>query len=190
MSIKNIAINKKSNETPNINLSVMRVEPSVWINLGFYKHHYLTSNMNKSCKCFLFMWNNEPVCFIGLLNSPRKNSPNSLSISRIVTLPDFQGIGIARRCIEFVCGIAKSKGYVTYIKTIHDQFGKYLERSENWSPTSYNGKIRNNTDYEKGKYNNRLLRASYCYKFIGKEINGYDELLLPINELRKKKKNN
>lgn len=183
----NININHKTSDKPNVNLTVRRVEASAWRSLGFYKHHYLTSSLNPSCKCFVFFWNDEPICFIGLLNSPRKGSPNSLSISRIVVLPDYQGIGIAKKCIEFICGIAKNDNYVTYIKTIHERFGKYLTDSDKWEATSYNGKIRKSVEYEKGKYNNRLIRPSYCFKYIGNAINGYSDLLKPINELRKNK---
>lgn len=186
--MKEILINHSKLSKPSIKLTVRRVEASTWKSLGFYKHHYLTEKLNPSCKCFVFFWNNEPVCFIGLLNSPRKNSPNSLSISRIVTLPDFQGIGISKLCIEFICGIAKNNKYVTYIKTIHEHFGKYLQKSPCWQPTSYNGKKRKISECEKGKYNNRLIRASYCFKYIGESIKGYDDLLLPIKVLREQKK--
>ena len=181
-------VEHRKSDKPNIKLSIRRVEASAWRTLGFYKHHYLTSKLNPSCKCFVFFWEEEPVGFIGLLNSPRKGYPNGLSISRIVVLPDYQGIGIAKKCIEFICGIAKANGYITYIKTIHDKFGKYLENSENWSPTSYNGKERKIENVEQGKYNNRLFRKSYCFKFVGKEIEGYEKLLKPIDELRKLKK--
>lgn len=67
--------------------------------------------------------------------------------------------------------------------------GEYLERSETWSPTSYNGKKRNNKNYETGKYDNRLDRKSYCFKYVGEPIYGYEELLKPINDLRKEKNN-
>lgn len=186
--MKNIFINHKKGAKLNIKerLTVFRVEPNVWD--IFKEHHYLTQALNKSCKCFLFCLDGLPCGFIGLLNNPRKNSSNSLSISRIVVKPEFQGLGIGSIIIEFVCGIAQAEGYVTYIKTAHEKFGKYLEQSSCWSPTSYNGKIRKTTDYELGKYNNRLTRKSYCYKYVGKSINGFSELMLPINILRKNKK--
>ena len=63
-----------------------------------------------------------------------------------------------------------------------------LERSNTWNPTSYNGKTRTNTKFEEGKYNNRLERKSYCYKYVGEPIYGYEELLKPIAELRKCRK--
>jgi hypothetical protein len=37
-----------------------------------------------------------------------------------------------------------------------------------------------------GKYKNRVTRLSYCHEYIGESISGYEELLLPINEMRSK----
>lgn len=178
----------KKGQIPNIDLNVVRVESSMWA--LFAKHHYLTNDMNKSCKCLLFLWNNEPIGFVGLLNSPRKGYPNGYSISRIVILPQFQGLGLSMKILNFCGGILKSKGedYFLYIKTIHEKMGGALERSPNWQPTSYNGKLRKNVKVEGGKYNNRLERKSFCYKYVGEAIDGYDELLTPIDGLRKKKK--
>lgn len=158
---------------------------------GFDKHHYLTESLNKSCKCLLFMWNSVPVGFVGILNTPRKGMPNGCAISRIVIHPDYQGLGLSSRILNFCGGILKSLGddYHLYIKTIHEKMGEALERNTTWNPTSYNGKQRKKVNFEDGKYNNRLDRKSYCFKYVGEPIYGYENLLRPINDLRKEKKN-
>lgn len=109
------------------------------------------------------------------------------SVSRIVIFPDYQGLGLSMKMLNFCGGILKSLGedYHLYIKTIHEKMGEALERSETWNPTSYNGKKRGNTKFEEGKYNNRVERKSYCFKYVGKPIYGYEELLKPIKDLRK-----
>ena len=188
--MKEILINKNIKDKPKINLTVRRVEAKEWYDLNFYKHHYLTESLNKSCKCLLFLWDDTPVAFVGLLNTPRKGMPYGHSISRIVILPDYQGLGLSSIILNFCGGILKSLGdeYILYIKTIHEKMGAFLEKSKTWSPTSYNGKIRTNTDFEGEKYKNRLERKSFCFKYIGEPIIGYEELLKPINKLRKNKK--
>ena len=172
-------------------LSVMRCEPEVWE--MFAKHHYMSETLNKSCKCLVFFLNGEICAFVGILNTPRRGTPLAHAISRIVVLPDYQGLGLSGKILDFVGGLLKSKGdeYLLYIKTVHDKMGKWLERSENWHPTSYNGKKRSNTSYEEGKYNNRLDRSSFCFKYIAEPLQGnvdeYLDLLLPIGELRDRK---
>lgn len=189
--VKTILINKKKTQKPNIVLTVKRVEASEWKSLGFDKHHYLTHELNPSAKCLVFSWNGVPVAFMGMLNSPRKGMPFGHSVSRLVINPDFQGLGLSSKILNFCGGILKSLGddYPLYIKTIHDKMGDYLTRSDKWSPTSYNGKTRSkeSTLSEGKRYQNRLQRMSYCFKYIGEPIYGYEELLKPIKELRESK---
>lgn len=189
--MKTLLINKNKKTKPQINLQVQRVEANIWKELGFYKHHYLTHELNPSAKCLLFTWDDIPVGFIAILNSPRKGKPNGFSVSRLVLNPDYQGLGLSSIILNFCGGILKSLGddYVLYMKTIHDKVGDFMNRSENWEATSYNGKVRNEkTKISEGKrYQNRLTRKSHCYKFIGQPIFGYEELLKPIKELREQK---
>ena len=104
--MKIVRIDHPKGERPNIKLTVRRVESNVW-NI-FKDHHYLTSDLNKSCKCLLFEWNNIPIGFVGILNTPRRGIPYGCSVSRIVILPDYQGLGLSTEIFNFVGGIVKS----------------------------------------------------------------------------------
>jgi GNAT superfamily N-acetyltransferase len=162
---------------PKIELQVSRVEYGTW-NL-FKKHHYLTENVNKSCKFLLFEWKNNPVGIIALINQPNKNGrETAMGISRVVVLPDYQGLGLGVNICNFSSAILKHNGASNiYIKTVNPALGEYFSKSYKWKPTSMNGK-RGNTD---AKALNRKSRPSYCYEFIGEPISGYEELLKPIN---------
>lgn len=170
---------------PDVRLSVQRVEHSVWKGMGFAQHHYLTSELNRSAKCFLFYWGEVPVGFCGVLNSPRNGHPNACSISRTVVLPDFQGIGIGTGMTNFIGGVFKDGGYQIYTKTANPALGIYRDGSPLWRGTSWNHKSK--TDYGDGKYNNRVTRMSYCHEYVGPPIAGYEELLEDIDTLRRRK---
>lgn len=122
--------NSVKDTVDNIKLTVRRVEADAWYDLGFYKYHYLTASLNKSCKCLLFQWNDVPVAFVALLNTPRKGMPYGFSISRIVILPDFQGLGLFKKIINFCGGIITNQGenHHLYIKTVHHNAGHSLEK--------------------------------------------------------------
>ena len=190
--VKILRINHKKGKRPNINLTVRRVEPSVWS--LFKKEHYLTAEMNKSCKCLLFEWNGVPVGFVGILNTPRRGIPYGCAISRLVILPDFQGLGLSTMIFNFCGGLVKSLSddeheYKLYIKTAHRKFGEALGRNPNVKGTMFDGKGRDQkaVDHDKGRYRNRLLRVSYCKEYIGDKIDGYQDLMRPIGEMRKEK---
>lgn len=190
--MKIVKINHKKGERPEITLTVRRCEPSVWHSCGFSKCHYLTAEINKSCKCLLFEWDGVPVGFVGILNTPRKGIPYGCSISRIVILPDYQGLGLSTIIFNFIGGIVKSLSddehdYKLYIKTAHMKFGEALSRNPNVKGTSFDGKGRDTKSADSQRYRNRLTRVSYCKEYIGDKIDGFQVLLRPINEMRKKK---
>ena len=185
----NTIVEHKKGERPKIELTVRRVEPSVWDSLEFAKYHYLTSKLNKSCKCLLFEWNNVPIAFVGILNTPRRGIPYGCSISRMVILPDFEGLGLSRKIFDFCGGLVKSMNddeheYRLYIKTAHKRFGESLGRNKNVRVTAFDGKGRDEKSADDRKYRNRLTRVSYCKEYIGDKIDGYQKLMKPINELR------
>jgi energy-coupling factor transporter ATP-binding protein EcfA2/ribosomal protein S18 acetylase RimI-like enzyme len=170
-------------QRPNIELQVSRVKSSTWN--FFKKHHYLSEKSNKSYIYLLFEWNKKPVgiSVIGR-HIGRNNVEKSFRGSRIVVLPDYQGMGIGSKISEFSAGIIKNIGGKYYTKTINPALGEYRNKQINkWKPTAFNGKTR----ISKGHsivYKNLKERASYCHEYIGNSIDGYNDLLLTIEQLK------
>ena len=171
---------------PKIELQISRVESETW-NL-FKKHHYLTEDVNKSCKFFLFEWNGKPIAINAVINQPSGHFKNGTRESRIVVLPDFQGMGLGAYISNFTGGIFKNSGYKYYTKTIHPSLGEYRNNNpEIWRKSRRNGKKyerENGTISDFGGWK-VVSRASYRHEYIGEAISGYEELLLPIKEMRK-----
>jgi len=66
--------------------------------------------------------------------------------------------------------------------------GEYRNKTiEKWKPTVFNGKLRMHTNNHSKVYSKLKQRASYCHEYIGGGIEGYGELLLPIQQLRNDK---
>ena len=188
--MKVIKVNHKKGQRPYIQLTVRRVEPSVWRSMGFAKEHYLTAELNKSCKCLLFEWDGVPIGFAGILNTPRKGIPYGCSISRIVILPDYQGLGLSTLIFNFVGGIVKSLSdeehdYRLFIKTAHRKFGEALARNPKVRSTANH--LKKPTRPTDARYRHRLSRRSYCYEYIGDKIDGFQDILRPIGDMRKEK---
>lgn len=168
---------------PNIELSVCRCKPKIWD--IFKKHHYLTQDVNEAYIFLLFEINNKPIaiCVIGYHSG--HNIKPSFRESRIVVLPDYQGMGIGSKISEFIGGILKFSKYNYYTKTTNPALGEYRNKNNNyWLGTMHNNKSRDKSSSP--AYKNLRLVKSYCHKYIGKEIFGYEELLLPIEKLRYK----
>jgi GNAT superfamily N-acetyltransferase len=172
---------------PEIKLQISRVEPETWN--FFKKYHYLTEDVNKTYTFLLFEWNEKPVAInvIGR-HIGRNNIDKSFRESRIVVHPDYQGMGIGSKISEFCAGIIKNMNAKYYTKTVNPALGEYRMSNPNWKPTAFNGKIRNDKNSTKNVYTMLKLRASYCHEYIGPGIDGYNNLFLPISDLRHDKK--
>lgn len=127
--------------------------------------------------CFIVYWNGKEVGFISfipMLNSKEKR----YRVTRIVVLPDFQGLGISKIILETFGAMYKAKGIIVTIRTIHQGLGMYFEKSNNWSALSTNKKevskkntLTNNVGNIKKHNIENLGREAFSYKYIGKEDN-------------------
>jgi ABC-type lipoprotein export system ATPase subunit/GNAT superfamily N-acetyltransferase len=171
---------------PNIELQVSRVESDTW-NI-FKKHHYLTELNNKAYAHFLFCWDDKPVGINVISPLPSGSLKHAFRESRIVVLPDYQGMGIGHSISEFTASIYRSVGRRYFTKTVHPALGEKRNSCDKWRGTPDNGRERKKRkkefNYESHwKHNSR---PSYCHEYIGDSVFGYEDLLLPIKELRKK----
>lgn len=168
---------------PQIELQVYRTTCDTWER--FKKYHYMTAELNKAATCFVFTWGNRLVAFVGVLPFPNGSLKNAFRGTRTVVLPDFQGLGIGSKVTDFIAGVYASKGLQYFTKTINPALGEYRKKSPKWKASSTNGKER--TEREVSKEHNMmggLTRPSYCYKYVGEPISGFEDLLLPIDKVR------
>lgn len=157
---------------PNINLQMFRCRYETW-NL-FKQHHYLSFDLNKASINYVFLLNDKPVAFVAILPFPGVGDEKTRRISRVVVLPDFQGLGIGKHLIDYVSSLYWSKGHQMYIRTMNPALGISLSKDCNWEATSGNLKI------PKADTSGRKIieRPSYSYKYKGvKSIDNSDIIM-------------
>jgi len=171
---------------PGIELQISRVEYGAWD--FFKKHHYLTGKVSKSCKFILFSWNGKPVGINCVIPQPSGMYKKGVRESRIVVLPDFQGLGLGTNMSKLSAAMYRAEGYKYFTKTIHPALGEYRNaKPELWRKTSSNGKKTT------GNHTNLnwtpMRRVSYCHEYVGPVLEGYyEEILLPVGIMRENKK--
>ena len=83
----------------------------------------------------------EPVGFIAYLNQPTKQKyygKNAIKrITRLVILPDYQGIGLGTKLLDFMGNYLKAKGYMCSINTTAKNLIFALRKSQKWSMRGY-----------------------------------------------------
>jgi len=157
---------------PDINLQIFRCRYETW-NL-FKQHHYLSEDLNKSSINYLFTINDKPVGFIAILPFPGVGDEKTRRCSRIVILPDYQGLGIGKTILNYISALYWKNNYQMYIRTMSPALGLSLKKDSNWIPTSSNLKIPG----EDSSGRKLILRASYSYKYTGTKSNDSTDIIM------------
>jgi len=128
--------------------------------------------------CFIVYWQEKEVGFISFIPMLNSAKEKRYRITRIVVLPDFQGLGISKIILETFGAMYKAKKIIVTIRTIHQGLGQYFEKSNNWVALSTNKKtikkentLTNNTGTTKKTNLENLGREAFSYKYVGKADN-------------------
>jgi len=124
---------------PPIAVEVARVDHKAWE--LFAPFHYLTSELHQSATCFVLFVNNEPASLIAILNMPHPRRQGLRAISRAVTLPDYQGLGLVMALESKVCGAYRALGMDVRGYPAHPSHVRSLDRSPEWKLIKKPGQI-------------------------------------------------
>jgi GNAT superfamily N-acetyltransferase len=113
---------------PPIELTIHRCDVGVWE--LFKRHHYLSGELPRGARCYLTAWNGVPVHFCATV--PLIARKNHRRFARIVTLPDFQGIGIGMRAVAAVAELHRAEGHRINVTSSHPAMVRHCERSPLW----------------------------------------------------------
>jgi len=113
---------------PAIRLEVVRCRHAAW---GlFRRHHYLSRELNRAAHCYLVLWQGEPVAFGAVLAQPGR--AGQWRITRIVVLPDYQGLGIGHRLASALGEICRGERRKLSITTSHPAMIAALRHASDW----------------------------------------------------------
>jgi GNAT superfamily N-acetyltransferase len=100
----------------------------------FARHHYLSGSLAASARCYLATWNGEPVTFCATL--PMISRKNHRRFTRIVTLPDYQGMGIGMRVVAAVASLHRAEDLRISVTSSHPSLIRHCRRSADWTTVS------------------------------------------------------
>lgn len=152
---------------PAVRLRVARVSRRWWP--VFARHHYLTGSLPAAAACYVAWWPGDegpqPAALCAVTGSPGHRGVRR--IARLVTLPEFQGLGIASQLADLVAGHYAAQGRRVTLTTGHPAMVSHLLGSVRWrlvqmrrrgnSPQTWGGRpIRSSTG-----------RPVACFAFVG-----------------------
>ncbi|MCS7306267.1 MAG: GNAT family N-acetyltransferase [Thermoguttaceae bacterium] len=148
---------------PPIEITIFRSAAAAW--RAFAPHHYLSGRLNPVAQCYLATWQETAVAFCALLPIPGRQ--NHWRISRLVVLPDFQGIGIGTSVLEAVAELYLCWGRRVSITASHPAIIGHLRRSRRWRITAV--RKTGSKPFQRGlpKYRGSFGRAVVSAEFLG-----------------------
>jgi GNAT superfamily N-acetyltransferase len=112
----------------------------------FARHHYLSAALSRSARCYLATWRELPVAFCATL--PCVGRRGHWRITRLVTLPDYQGLGIGTRLMEAIGALYIGDGLRLNITASHPAIVEHCRRSPRWRA----GRVRRTGSRPSGPY--------------------------------------
>ncbi|MEX2138670.1 MAG: GNAT family N-acetyltransferase [Pirellulales bacterium] len=115
-------------QRPPIKLHIHRCNRTLWP--MFARHHYLSGSLAPTARCFVAIWNHDPVAFCATL--PLIGRRNHWRLTRLVVLPDYQGVGIGMRVAEAVAELHRAEGKRINITASHPAVLAHCRGSPRW----------------------------------------------------------
>jgi GNAT superfamily N-acetyltransferase len=166
---------RRSLRRPALRLSIVSCKRDAW--RLFARHHYLSGSLACHAECFLGVWEDEPVAFCGLVGCYGKKGQKR--VTRIVTLPDYQGIGIGGAMLRGVAEIQAQRSFLLRITTSHPAMIAHLRRSPWWRVTGVAKHGSRLTGFKaRGPIKGSHGRAVVSFRYVGRkgeEGEGKDE---------------
>lgn len=123
---------------PRLSGWIQRVPYALWHR--FAPYHYMSKDLNKAARCFaLFIEGVGPVAFTGVMHLPHPKVSNIKAISRTVTLPDWQGIGLSFILNEALGAAYTALGFIFKNYPAHPPYIRAHDRSRMWRMTEKPG---------------------------------------------------
>ena len=149
---------------PPIELEVFRCKREAW---GlFKKHHYLSGSISPTARCFMATWNGLPVAFSATV-SVIGRAKHRWRGTRLVVLPDYQGLGIGMALTEAVFQLHLDEGHRITLTASHPAVVAYCKKSPRWKATRFlkTGSAQQKS-FVKG-YRSSAGRAVVAFEYLG-----------------------
>lgn len=124
--------------------------------------------MPSASQCYGLYDDNEIIGFLAVLHQPHGKTKNLKRCSRLVILPDYQGIGLGTKFLNAIAERYKKQEYQFSIVTSAKNMINALNKSDKWQMTRYStnkcSSDKNAIDYKRKSMRNNCKTASFIYR--------------------------
>ena len=128
----------------------------------------MNTDLSSSAICYGLYDENILIGFCAIIHFPHPKNPKIKHIHRLVIHPDYQGIGLGKKFLNFVSKLWFDKGYTVNIVTSARNLMIALNNDEHWGGLHY-GRFewsKSRTAMKALKQNNSENRITACFTYI------------------------
>lgn len=108
------------------------------------------------------------IGFMGVIHQPHGKNKKIKRVTRLVILPDYQGIGLGTKFLNVIAEIYTKQGYDFSIVTSAKNLISALKKSSNWIAIRYGvnrcSSTKSAIDYNRKSMRTKNKTASFMYK--------------------------
>ncbi|MGE0609962.1 MAG: GNAT family N-acetyltransferase [Pirellulales bacterium] len=150
---------------PTIALHIQRCRRTLWSR--FAPHHYLSGALSGPARCFAALWRGQPVAFCATL--PLIGRRRHWRITRLVVLPDCQGLGIGMKLAKAVAELHQAEGLRFNLTASHPAVLAHCQRAAWWRLTRVMRHGSRRCGAKIHGYRGSTGRAVASFEFVGGE---------------------
>lgn len=141
---------------PKLECTIRPVHHAAWS--LFAPYHYLTAHLLRNARCYCLFVEDRPASFAGVIFRQNLGGKNIRGISRVVTLPDWQGLGLAFVLMDTLGGLYKACGYRLRMYPAHPALVRAADRSPVWRLCQRPDHFRNKSTHGTADYRDAKTR--------------------------------
>lgn len=155
-------------QRPELAVTVSPVPYSAWHT--FAPFHYLTRELHRAAQCFVLFVGDRMAAFAGLLHRPHPKVKDITGVSRLVTLPDWQGLGLAFVLADTLGAAYKAIGRRLHTYPAHPALIHAFDRSRVWNLEKRAGVFSKKLEGDANIARGFGARACAVFRYVGEEM--------------------
>lgn len=127
----------------------------------------MNTDLSTSAKCYGLYDEDKIIGFMGVLHQPHPKNKKIKRVTRLVVLPDYQGIGLGTKFLDSIANIYSNYGYDFEIVTSAKNLIYSLNRNHNWQLVRIGiNRMPTTGSIDRGRktIRNKCKTASFFYK--------------------------
>jgi GNAT superfamily N-acetyltransferase len=134
----------------------------------------MSAELHKAAQCYAAFVHDRPVCIAALLPRPvssgRDKGKAIHGVSRVVTLPDYQGLGLAFVLLDSLGGMFANRGQRLNNYPAHPSFISAHDKSVNWKQVKAPGRYNCKNGAKSTRRGKMGGRPNATYSYIGPRL--------------------